>query len=196
VRPETDTIHAPPFPRGLEWLGTAALRVDKQLGRPLVVGFWDLRIGASVRAALTLQRWHAAYAPRGARVIAVHVTGQGEPATLAQVAAAAARHGLTLPIVLDEELRIAESYGLSGVPSRYVFDQALKLVDAHFGLGGEADTEQLLEALVAHGERELAERSRRATGVANALYFDENVLAEPATGVSRHEAWHRRLDQR
>lgn len=156
VRPATETIHAPPFPRGLEWLGTAALRVDKQLGRPLVIGFWDLRIGASVRTTLTLERWHRAFAPRGARVIAVHVTGHGEPATVSQVAAVAERHHLTLPIVLDEELRIAESYGISGVPSRYVFDQSLKLVDAHFGLGAEADSTQLLEALVAHGERELA----------------------------------------
>mgnify|MGYP001274112857 CR=1 FL=1 len=54
----------------------------------------------------------------------------------------------------------------------------------------------LLEALVAQVAVIDPERSRRATGVANALYFDENVLAEPATGVSRHEAWHRRLDQR
>lgn len=159
MRPETDTIHAPPFPRGLDWLGTAALRIDKQLGRPLVIGFWDRRVGASITAIQTLERWHREYAPRGARVIAVHVSGDGEPAPLDAVASTAGQFGLTLPIVLDDELQIAESFGLSGVPSRYIFDQALRLADAHFGVGAVADGEQVLAALVEHGERQLAARA-------------------------------------
>jgi len=53
----------------------------------------------------------------------------------------------------------------------------------------------LLEALIAQVAVIDPERSRRATGVANAVYFDENVLAEPGTDGQRHEAWHRRLDQ-
>ncbi len=106
-----------------------------------------------------MEQWHRAYAPRGARVIAVHVTGDGPPATLDEVSAAAERHALTLPIVLDDELRIAEAYGINGVPSRYIFDQALKLADAHFGVGGFADGEALVRALVEHGERSLAERA-------------------------------------
>ncbi len=177
MRPATDTIHAPPFPRSLPWINTEALRIDKQLGRPLVVAFWDARRAVSLRPLLELERWHRKYGPRGARVIAVHVDGDGSGIDEAGVEAAAQRLGLTMPIVLDTDLLIADAYGLRGVPSRYVFDQGLRLIDAHFGLGGFADGESLLRVLVEHGERSLAER--RAQGEAEAVVAAAVPAAEP-----------------
>ena len=106
MRPSVDTIHAPPFPRSLPWLNTEALRIDKQLGRPLVVAFWDARRAVSMRPLIELQRWHEQYAPRGARVIAVHVDGDGAGIDEAAVRATAERLGLTMPIVLHKGDRI------------------------------------------------------------------------------------------
>lgn len=177
MRPPTDTIHAPPFPRSLPWINTEALRIDKQLGRPLVVVFWDARRAVSLRSLLELERWHREYGPRGARVIAVHVDIDGSGLDETAVRAAAERLGLTMPIVVDSDLLIADAYGLRGVPSRYIFDQGLRLADAHFGLGGIADGESLLRALVEHGERSLAER--RAQGEAAAVVAAAVPAAEP-----------------
>lgn len=182
MRPATDTIHAPPFPRGLPWVNTEQLRIDKQLGRPLVIAFWDARRAVSIRPLVELEQWHRSLGPRGARIIAVHVDGDGAGTTADDVRAAAQRLGLTMPIVVDEELRIADAFGLSGVPSRYVFDQGLKLVDAHYGLGGFADGERLLVALVEHGEQQLAER--RAAGDASPA----PAAAEPAREPEEDES--------
>lgn len=158
MRPATDTIPAPPFPRSLPWVNTEQLRIDKQLGRPLVIAFWDQHRAASMRALLELEQLHRRFGPRGARVIAVHVDSEGEASTHDAVEAVARRLDLTLPIVLDDELQIAEAFGLRGVPSRYIFNQGLILADAHFGLGGMADAEQLVRALVEHGEQRLAQQ--------------------------------------
>ncbi|MDO9353697.1 MAG: TlpA disulfide reductase family protein [Solirubrobacteraceae bacterium] len=177
MRPATDTIHAPPFPRSLPWINTEALRIDKQLGRPLVVAFWDARRAVSLRPLMELERWHRDYAPRGARVIAVHVDGDASGIDEDGVRAAAARLDLTMPIVLDTDLLIADGYGLRGVPSRYIFDQGLRLADAHFGLGGLADGEALLRALVEHGERSL--EARRAEGEAAATVQAAVPASEP-----------------
>lgn len=177
MRPATDTIHAPPFPRGLPWINTEQLRIDKQLGRPLVIAFWDSRRAVSIRPLLELEQWHRAYGPRGARVMAVHVDGDGVGTTADDVRAAVERLDLTLPVVVDQDLLIADAFGLTGVPSRYVFDQGLKLVDAHYGLGGFADGERLLLALVEHGEQELA--ARRAAG--------EGTPAEPVAAEAASE---------
>lgn len=183
MRPATDTIHAPPFPRGLPWINTEQLRIDKQLGRPLVIAFWDARRAVSVRPLIELEQWHRAYGPRGARVIAVHVDGDGAGTTADDVRAAAARLGLTMPIVVDEDLLIADAFGLHGVPSRYVFDQGLKLADAHYGLGGFADGERLLLALVEHGEQQLAERR-----AADATAPEAPAAAEPAAEPEEDES--------
>jgi len=139
VRPAATTIHAPPFPRGLPWLRTAQLRIDKQLGRPLVIAFFDTRRAVSLRPLLELQRWHDDYSARGARIIGVAVDGDESGIDAAEVERTLDRLGVTFPVVIDEELRIAHSYGLSGVPSRYLFDQGLALVDAHFGPAGYSD---------------------------------------------------------
>lgn len=159
MRPATSTIFAPPFPRGLPWIRTAQLRVDKQIGRPLLIAFFDVRRAVSLRPLLELQRWHEAFAPRGARIIGIHVDADGVGTTAEQVEQALDRLGVQFPVVVDEELLIAAEYGLEGIPSRYLFDQGLTLIDAHFGPGGYADGEALLEALCSHGERVLAEQA-------------------------------------
>lgn len=184
MRPAATTIHAPPFPRGLPWLRTAQLRVDKQLGRPLVIAFFDPRRAVSLRPLLELQRWHEAYAARGARVIGVAVDGDGVGITPEEVEATLDRLGVLFPVVVDAELQIAESYGLTGVPSRYLFDQGLRLVDAHFGPGGYGDGRAILEVLVEHGERQLAERQAAPEPAAPATTAEEDPSCDQGAAAT------------
>lgn len=184
MRPAATTIHAPPFPRGLPWLRTAQLRVDKQLGRPLVIAFFDPRRAVSLRPLLELQRWHDAYAARGARVIGVAVDGDDVGITAEEVEATLDRLGVTFPVVVDAELQIAESYGLTGVPSRYLFDQGLRLVDAHFGPGGYVDGRAILEVLVEHGERQLAERQAAPEPAAPATTAEEDPSCDQGAAAT------------
>lgn len=184
MRPAATTIHAPPFPRGLPWLRTAQLRIDKQLGRPLVIAFFDPRRAVSLRPLLELQRWHDAYAARGARIIGVAVDGDGVGITAEEVESTLDRLGVTFPVVLDPDVQIAESYGLTGVPSRYLFDQGLRLVDAHFGPGGYADGRALLDALVAHGEQQLAERQAAPEPAAPATDAEEDPSCDQGAAAT------------
>ncbi|MBO9531927.1 MAG: redoxin domain-containing protein [Solirubrobacteraceae bacterium] len=184
MRPAATTIHAPPFPRGLPWLRTAQLRVDKQLGRPLVIAFFDARRAVSLRPLLELQRWHEAFASRGARVIGVAVDADEAGVTEAEVERTLDRLGVDFPVVLDEELRIAHAYGLTGIPSRYLFDQGLRLVDAHFGPAGYADGRALLEALVAHGEQQLAERAAAPEPAAPAAEAEEDPSCDQGAAAT------------
>ncbi len=184
MRPAATTIHAPPFPRGLPWLRTAQLRVDKQLGRPLVIAFFDPRRAVSLRPLLELQRWHDAYASRGARVIGVAVDGDGVGITPEEVEATLDRLGVLFPVVVDAELQIAESYGLTGVPSRYLFDQGLRLVDAHFGPGGYVDGRAIVEVLVEHGEQQLAERQAAPEPAAPATQAEEDPSCDQGAAAT------------
>ena len=49
MRAPADKISAPFFPTGAEWVNVASLRMDKQLGRPVLIEFWDFCRANSLR---------------------------------------------------------------------------------------------------------------------------------------------------
>jgi len=75
VRPPVDTITAPPFPRELEWINVPPLRMDQQLGRPVLIEFWDFCRPNSIRTLPYVRGWHERYAAAGLRVVGVHSPG-------------------------------------------------------------------------------------------------------------------------
>ena len=69
-------LPAPEFPREIDWLGAAFLRMDRQMGRHAVlVEFWDFCRVNSLRTLPYVRAWHERYAEAGLRVIGVHAPG-------------------------------------------------------------------------------------------------------------------------
>jgi thiol-disulfide isomerase/thioredoxin len=166
VRAPPRAIPAPPFPRDLEWINVAPLRMDKQKGRPVLVEFWDFCRVNSLRTLPYLRAWHERYAGDGLRVIGIH-TGGFEPARdPAAVRAAVERLGIEYPVVIDERLELWDFYGNEGWPARYLWDTELALYSMHYGEGAYQETEREIQALLGV-ERELLEplRPEDAEGV-------------------------------
>jgi len=148
MRAPPGTIPAPPFPRGLEWINSAALRMDRQRGRPVLVEFWDFCRVNSLRTLPYLRAWHERYAEEGLRVIGVH-TGGFPPAREAEnVRAAVARLEVPYPVVLDTGLEVWDLYGNEGWPGRYLWDPDGALHSLHYGEGAYAETEREIQALL------------------------------------------------
>jgi thiol-disulfide isomerase/thioredoxin len=148
VRPPVDTITAPPFPRDLQWINVAALRMDQQLGRPVLIEFWDFCRPNSIRTLPYLEAWHERYADAGLRVIGVHSPGFPPSTDPAAVRAAVARLGIPYPVAVDPELEVWDLYGNQGWPARYLFDRSLTLVDFHYGEGAYDEAEQAIAGLL------------------------------------------------
>ncbi|MEA2232047.1 MAG: hypothetical protein QOD83_1863, partial [Solirubrobacteraceae bacterium] len=72
MRAPADKISAPFFPTGAEWVNVASLRMDKQIGRPVLIEFWDFCRANSLRTLAYTRRWHERYAEAGLRVISAH----------------------------------------------------------------------------------------------------------------------------
>ncbi|HEY2160098.1 MAG TPA: redoxin domain-containing protein, partial [Solirubrobacteraceae bacterium] len=121
VRAPVDHIAAPPFPARLPWINTAALRMDQQLGRPVLIEFWDFCRPNSIRTLPYLRAWHERYASQGLRVIGVHAAGFEPSRDPEAVRPAVERLGVPYPVVVDTELEIWELYGNLGWPARYLF---------------------------------------------------------------------------
>jgi thiol-disulfide isomerase/thioredoxin len=148
VRAPAAAIPAPPFPRELEWVNVAPLRMDKQRGRPVLVEFWDFCRVNSLRTLPYLQAWHERYEADGLRVIGVHSGGFTPAREPDAVRAAVARLGIPYPVVIDARLEIWDFYGNEGWPARYLWDQGQALFSLHYGEGAYAETEREIQALL------------------------------------------------
>jgi thiol-disulfide isomerase/thioredoxin len=148
MRAPTHEIPAPPFPREATWINSAALRMDKQLGRPVLVEFWDFCRVNSLRTLPYLMAWHERYAEDGLRVIGIHTGGFQPARDVEAVKAAVARLGIEYPVVIDERLELWDFYGNEGWPARYLWDADGALYSMHYGEGAYAETEREIQALL------------------------------------------------
>jgi hypothetical protein len=148
MRPPVDHIAAPAFPTGLPWVNVASLRMDQQLGRPVLIEFWDFCRPNSIRTLPYIKAWHARYEGDGLRVIGVHASGF-EPSTDPEaVRHAVARLGIPYPVVIDVDHEIWQLYGNLGWPARYLFNQHGTLAEYHYGEGEYAASELAVQELL------------------------------------------------
>lgn len=149
MRPPAELeIIAPPFPARARWVNVATLRMDQQVGRPVLVEFWDFCRVNSLRTLPYLKAWHERYADAGLRVIGIHTPGFAASRDVDAVRDAVERLGIDYPVLIDSELQAAEAYGIEGWPSRYLWDQRSRLFDVHFGEGAYAETERAIQELL------------------------------------------------
>jgi hypothetical protein len=150
---EADIV-APEFPTRMDWVGAAFLRMDKQLGRPVLVEFLDTARINSLRTLPYLKAWHERYADSGLRVIGVHSPGYSFGRDRAVAETALARLEIPFPVVLDPDFLVWREYGNKGWPGRYVFDRRLRLRYIHYGEGDYQDCELAIQEALADADED------------------------------------------
>jgi thiol-disulfide isomerase/thioredoxin len=148
MRAPADTIPAPPFPPRAKWLNVASLRMDRQLGRPVLLEFWDFCRPNSIRTLPYIKAWHERYEADGLRVIGVHSPGFPPSRDPDAVRAAVDRLAISHPVLLDTELELWQEYENEGWPARYLWDTRGMLFDYHYGEGSYAETELAIQELL------------------------------------------------
>lgn len=77
----------------------------------------------------SVQRVHDILKDSDAVVLAISVDGSGQSAVQPYIA----KHGYTLPTLIDTSMEVARQFGVRGVPSTYVVNRLGKIVAAGFG---------------------------------------------------------------
>ena len=124
------------------------LRMDQQVGHPVLVEFWDFCRPNSIRTLPYVKAWHERYSPHGLQIIGVHTPGFEPSQDPEAVTAACRRLGVRHPVVIDSDRAVWDSYGNLGWPARYLFDQQGMLFDYHYGEGAYQESEQAIQELL------------------------------------------------
>ncbi|MFP5362870.1 MAG: DipZ protein [Thermoleophilia bacterium] len=141
MRAPPDRISAPFFPAKARWVNVATLRLDQQLGRPVLIEFWDFCRANSLRTLRYVRGWHDRYAAAGLRVVSVHAGAYPPSQDPAQVRAAVQRLGIEHAVLLDTDFELWREYGNEAWPARYLFDRRLRLYSMHYGEGAYDETQ-------------------------------------------------------
>jgi hypothetical protein len=146
--PDTEAF-APEFPQGLQWVGVAFLRMAQQIGRPILVEFFDSARVNSYRTLPYLRAWHERYAEPGLlRIIGVHSPAYSFGRDPEVAVAAIERMDIPYAVVLDPDFAVWREYGNRGWPARYVFDRRGVLRFVHWGEGEYDESERVIQELI------------------------------------------------
>ena len=142
---------APEIAAGSEWIGAPPTTIADLRGRVVLVQFWTFGCHNCRNTLPSLRRWHARYADRGLVVVGVHTPEFGFERGRAAVAAAVERHGIAYPVVLDDAMQTWRAWSNRYWPTAYFVDRRGVIRHVRIGEGGEAESEQWIERLLAEG---------------------------------------------
>ena len=153
--PPDNEAYAPEFPQGLDWVGVAFLRMAQQIGRPILVEFFDSARINSRRTQPYLRAWHERYGEPGlVRIIGVHSPAYSFGRDPAIAIPAIESMDIPWAVVLDPDFAVWREYGNRGWPARYLFDRRGVLRFVHWGEGEYEETEAVLQELIAETDPE------------------------------------------
>lgn len=153
--PSDNEAYAPEFPQDLRWINVAFLRMAQQIGRPILVEFFDSARINSHRTLPYMRAWHERYGTAGLlRVIGVHTPAFSFGRDPEVAAAAVEAMEVPYAVVLDPDFAVWREYGNRGWPARYLFDRRGLLRFVHWGEGEYTETEAVIQELIAEVDPE------------------------------------------
>ena len=146
MRVDKGKVRAPEI--GRVWLNSAPLSFRQLRGRAVLVDFWDYTCVNCIRTLPYVQAWHERYLDKGLTVIGVHTPEFTFAQYESNVERGIREFGLTYPIVVDSNREIWKAFANRYWPTKYLLDKDGYLRYGHFGEGGYAECEQVIQELL------------------------------------------------
>ncbi len=146
MRVEKGKVRAPEI--GRVWLNSNPLSFRQLRGRVVLVDFWDYTCVNCIRTLPYVQAWYEHYRDRGLTVLGVHTPEFTFAQYESNVERGIREFGLTYPIVIDSNREIWKAFANRYWPTKYLLDKDGYLRYGHFGEGGYAEYEQVIQELL------------------------------------------------
>ena len=139
---------APSLDGALVWLNAEEVALTSVRGKVVLLHFFDYSCINSIHTYPYLLEWERRYAPLGLQVVGIHSPQFDFELTPANVQLNVNRAGLTHPIAVDSDLKIASAYHNRYWPRLLLLDKTGRVRFDHTGEGGYLDLERMIQKLL------------------------------------------------
>jgi cytochrome c biogenesis protein CcdA/thiol-disulfide isomerase/thioredoxin len=181
------------FTGAVDWLNSPPLDAKALRNKVVLVDFWTYSCVNCLRSLPYIRAWAERYKDQGLVVIGVHSPEFPFERDKGNVIQATKDLGITYPVAIDNNYAIWQSFSNEYWPAHYLFDATGKLRYQHFGEGKYAQTESVIQGLLAarNGQQVSSANATQATatvatdGAAEAADEDNLKSEETYIGYAR-----------
>ncbi|CDG82489.1 cytochrome c biogenesis protein DipZ [Janthinobacterium agaricidamnosum] len=179
----------PDLSGAVKWFNSAPLTAQQLKGKVVLVDFWTYSCINCLRTLPYVKAWAEKYRDQGLVVIGVHAPEFAFERDLGNVGKAVHELGVTYPVAVDNNYAIWRAMKNQYWPAHYFIDAQGKVRHHHFGEGEYAESEKVIQQLLAEaGNKNIASDvvAADAKGVQQAA--DMNQVGSPETYVGYERA--------
>jgi cytochrome c biogenesis protein CcdA/thiol-disulfide isomerase/thioredoxin len=146
----------PPLAGVTEWLNSPPLTAEGLKGKVVLVDFWTYSCINCLRTIPYVRAWSEKYKDQGLTVIGVHAPEFAFEKNVRNVRKAATDLKVDYPVAIDNDYAIWRAFGNQYWPAHYFIDAQGRIRHHHFGEGGYAESERVIQQLLAEAGRTVA----------------------------------------
>lgn len=139
---------APELNGSLTWLNSTSLRLADLRGKVVLLDFFEYSCVNCIRTFPYIQEWEKRYASDGLVVIGIHTPQYAFSMDPRNVFAGVERLGITFPVAVDSDSRIAQAYDNRFSPRVFLVDKNGRIRFDHTGEGAYTETELTIQELL------------------------------------------------
>ncbi|KGH30518.1 cytochrome c biogenesis protein DipZ [Comamonas testosteroni] len=181
---------APPLDGATQWLNSKPLGEQDLRGKVVLVDFWTYSCINCLRTLPYVKAWAEKYRDQGLIVIGVHAPEFAFERDIGNVSKAMKDLGISYPVAVDNQYAIWRAFRNQYWPAHYFIDATGRIRHHHFGEGGYAESERVIQQLLKE-----AGSTRSAMGLTEvdagglqlAASMDEVASPETYLGYERAE---------
>ncbi|KJC52308.1 cytochrome c biogenesis protein DipZ [Bradyrhizobium sp. LTSP857] len=131
------------------WLNSPPLTLEQLKGKVVLVDFWTYSCINCLRSIPYVRAWAEKYRDRGLVVIGVHAPEFAFERNVDNIKNAMATLKIGYPVAVDNDYKIWRSFENQYWPAHYFIDANGKVRHHHFGEGEYAESERVIQTLLA-----------------------------------------------
>ena len=181
---------APPLDGATQWLNSKPLGEQDLRGKVVLVDFWTYSCINCLRTLPYVKAWAEKYRDQGLIVIGVHAPEFAFERDIGNVSKAMKDLGISYPVAVDNQYAIWRAFRNQYWPAHYFIDATGRIRHHHFGEGGYAESERVIQQLLKEAgstRSAMGLTQVDAGGVQLAASMDEVASPETYLGYERAE---------